>query len=257
MHIAMIASEAVPFVKTGGLADVLGALPKALARLGHHVTLILPYYNRIRADHFNIKDTKKKARAYIDGRDRDAEIFRINVATNVDVLLLKHDNYYAREELYQTKEGDYPDNAVRFGFFAKTALRAIETMGLEVDVLHAHDWQAALALYFARTIFRNSPVARAKTILTIHNIGYQGLFPAQALTALGLGLDHFTMERLEFYGRVNFLKGGIIAADAVTTVSPTHARELMTEEMGFGLEGVLAAHRNALSGIVNGIDYDE
>ena len=257
MHIAMIASEAVPFVKTGGLADVLGALPKALARLGHHITIVLPYYHRIRSDHFNIKTTKKKARVHIDGKERDAEIFRVNVAKNIDALLLKHDNYFAREELYQTKAGDYPDNAARFGFFAKAALRALEVMGLEVDVLHAHDWQAALALYFARTVFRNSPLARAKTILTIHNIGYQGSFPSQTLTTLGLGVDHFTMARLEFYGRVNFLKGGIIAADAVTTVSPTHALELMTEEMGFGLEGVLAAHRRALSGIVNGIDYDE
>lgn len=257
MRIVMLASEAVPFSKTGGLADVVGALPKALARAGHQVFVLTPYYTRLPSKVSNIKPTGKKVCATIDGKKRWAVIHQADVKEGLTFYLLENKAYFGREHLYQTEKGDYPDNAQRFAFFSRVAMDTILALDLEPDIIHAHDWQAALTLYDGQTKFWNNPVIqKAKRVLTIHNIGYQGLFPKEILKKIDLAQDDFTMDRMEFYGKLNFLKAGIVSADAITTVSPTHAQEMLTKECGFGLEGVLSQRKDRFSGILNGIDYE-
>ncbi len=251
MRIAHLASEVVPFSKTGGLADVAGALPPALAALGHEVTVVVPGHRT------SLKDA-------LPGEPHGEVgalglIARMNVLLHrsVRVVLLDCPTLYVRPALYSLPDGDFPDNAVRFAFFARAGLAALTKLG-GVDVVHAHDWQAALAPFLLRhdgaTRFA---MPAAKTVFTVHNLAYQGVFPPWALEACELPAELFTMDLLEFYGNVNFLKGGLVSADAVTTVSPTYAREILTPEFGCGLEGVLATRRDTLFGILNGLDTDE
>jgi starch synthase len=255
MNIVMIASEAVPFAKTGGLADVVHALPKALGQEGHEVTIFLPYYRSIRSHDFAIEPTGTNVCVRIDGQQHIGVVHRASLEKGVTVYLIECEHFFGRNHLYQDSSGDYSDNAQRFTFFSRAALDAILAMGMTPDVIHAHDWQGAMALYLARTVLGgNPPLDKAKTVLTIHNIGYQGLFPKKALDTIGLDDSHFSMDKLEFYGKVNFLKGGIIAADQITTVSKKHAEEILTEEYGFGLDGILRSRRRNLRGIINGLD---
>ncbi|MBZ5589819.1 MAG: glycogen synthase GlgA [Acidobacteriia bacterium] len=251
MRIAHLASEVVPFSKTGGLADVVGALPPALAALGHEVTVVVPGHRT------TLKDAPPgEPRGEVAALGLTA---RLNVVLhrNVRVVLLDCPALYVRPALYSLPDGDFPDNAVRFAFFARAALAALAKLG-GVDVVHAHDWQAAIAplllRYDGETRFT---MPAAKTVLTIHNLAYQGVFPPWALEACGIPRELFTMDLLEFYGSANFLKGGLVSADAITTVSPTYAREILTPEFGCGLEGVLANRRDTLFGILNGLDTDE
>jgi len=251
MRIAHIASEVVPFSKTGGLADVAGALPPALAALGHEVTVVAPGHRA------NLKDP-------LPGETR-GEVAALGLTARLNVLLHRNVRFvlvdcpalYVRPALYSLPDGDFPDNAVRFAFFARAALAAVARLG-GADVVHAHDWQAALAPLLLR---RDGPtrfeMPAAKTVLTVHNLAYQGVFSPWVLEACGLGRELFTMDLLEFYGNVNLLKGGLVTADAVTTVSPTYAREILRPEFGCGLEGVLATRRDKLFGILNGLDTDE
>ncbi|HVN75445.1 MAG TPA: glycogen synthase GlgA [Thermoanaerobaculaceae bacterium] len=251
MRIAHIASEVVPFSKTGGLADVAGALPPALAALGHEVTVVAPGHRT------TLKDPLPgEPRGEVSALGMTA---RVNVLLhrNVRVVLLDCPALYVRPALYSLPDGDFPDNPVRFAFFARAALAAVARLG-GADVVHAHDWQAALA----PLLLRHDGAARfampaAKSVLTVHNLAYQGVFPPWVLEACGLGRELFTMDLLEFYGNVNLLKGGLVSADAITTVSPTYAREILRPEFGCGLEGVLATRRDTLFGILNGLDTDE
>ncbi len=255
MKIVMIASEAIPFAKTGGLADVLGALPKALGQLGHQVFVFIPFYRGINERAFAISPTGKHVRVHIDGKNQDAELFEAHPHDNVTAYLVRHEGYYGRSNFYQDRKGDYADNAQRFAFLARATLDAILALDIEPDIIHAHDWQGALALYYAATKLRNDPtIQKAKRILTIHNIGYQGLFPKEVLTKIDLDHHDFTIEGIEYYGKVNFLKAGIVAANAITTVSKSHAKEILTEQYGFGLHGVLATRRKDIHGILNGLD---
>ncbi len=251
MRIAHIASEVVPFSKTGGLADVAGALPPALAALGHEVTVVAPGHRT------SLKEPLPgEARGEVAALGLTARL-NVSLHRNVRFVLLDCPALYVRPALYSLPDGDFPDNAVRFAFFARAALAAVARLG-GADVVHAHDWQAALA----PLLLRHDGKARfempaAKTVFTIHNLAYQGVFPPWVLEACGLARDLFTMDLLEFYGNVNFLKGGLVSADAVTTVSPTYAREILLPEFGCGLEGVLATRHDSLFGILNGRDTDE
>ena len=251
MHIAHLASEVVPFSKTGGLADVVGALPPALADLGHDVTVVVPAHRTALED-------------AVPGK-RSGEVRALGYTANVSVLphrgvrvvFLDCPALYVRPALYSLAGQDYPDNPVRFAFLARAALAAIAKLG-GAEVIHAHDWQAALA----PLLLRHDGKARftmpaVRTVLTIHNLAYQGAFTPWALEACGLSRQLFTMDVLEFYGAVNFLKGGLVSADAITTVSPTYAREILSPQFGCGLDGVLAARGDAVSGILNGLDVDE
>lgn len=251
MRIAHLASEVVPFSKTGGLADVAGSLPPALAEAGHEVTVVAPGH-------------RPDLREPLPGRPL-AEVRALGLRAlphlvehrGVRFLLLDCPVLYARPALYGLPDADFPDNHVRFAFFARAALTALGQCG-GVDILHAHDWQAALAPFLlAHEPGWRETLPLTRSVFTIHNLAYQGVFPPWVLPACGLGGEHFHVDRLEFYGQVNFLKAGLVAADAITTVSPTYAREILTPAFGCRLEGVLAGRRHVLSGILNGLDQAE
>lgn len=248
MKIALAASEVVPFSKTGGLADVCGALPKALASLGHEVVVITPRYGS--TDAVKHKLEKKKVGA--------SSVFTSEAIPGARTYFIENSLYYEREGLYGTAGGDYPDNAERFAFFSRTALALLKQLGFEPDVIHCHDWQTGLIPAYLSTLYgKDAFFARTKSAFTIHNLAYQGRFPASDFPLTGLPERTFSPEGLEFFGDVNFLKSGLVYSDVLTTVSPRYAQEIQTPEFGCGLEGVLQHRRKDLHGILNGIDYSE
>jgi starch synthase len=232
MRILMVASEAIPFAKTGGLADVLGALPAALSRLGHQVDVVIPRYRGI-----SLHETDSGGARFV---------------------FLDNPHYFDREFLYGVGNRDYDDNAARFGFLSRGALEWAARTGLRYDIVHAHDWQAGLVPVLLGTIFRGHPtLGGTPAVFTIHNLAYQGLFGPEWLPALGLGAQLMDVNALEFWGRISFLKGGILFSRVITTVSPRYAREIQTPEFGFGFDGILRSRASDLVGILNGIDYDQ
>jgi 1,4-alpha-glucan branching enzyme len=256
LHVVMLASEIVPFAKTGGLADMVGSLAVALERLGQRVSLIMPAYRSALRCGVPLEETGIRFAVPVSNRREEATLLRAKVGSDVPVYLIRADHYFDREGLYGTPEGDYADNAERFAFFSRAALETLRKIG-PVHVLHAHDWQAALAIAFLKTQPEVYPeLSSVRTILTVHNLGYQGLFPRRDWPLLNLDWKFFTARHLEYYGQINFLKGGLEWADAITTVSPTYADEVRTREHGFGLEGALQDRAADLTGILNGADYD-
>ncbi|HEY6200996.1 MAG TPA: glycogen synthase GlgA [Candidatus Binatia bacterium] len=252
MKILMVATECVPLVKTGGLGDVVGALSGALAGGGIETAVVLPAYGAI-LEKCRVEDTGLEVAVTLDRRRVSGKVLKARVERLAPIFLIRNDDYFARPGLYGTAAKDYPDNAERFAFFAKAALEVAAATG-PWDVLHCHDWQSALAPVLIKA---GTAKAAAKTILTIHNLAYQGLFPFSQWPLLGLAPAYFTPEYLEFYGKINFLKGGILCADVLTTVSRKYAEEILTPEYGSGLEGVLAERKRDLHGILNGVDYRE
>lgn len=254
MKIAMIASEVTPFAKTGGLADVLGTLTAALERLGHQVCVVAPAYRSAMQGDFSLQDTGMKLSVPVADRHEEGSVFESSIGKRVPVYLIHADQYFDREFLYGTPSGDYPDNAERFVFFSRAAIEFLRRR--PVDVMHFHDWQTALGAVFLKTQPARYPeLAAAKSVFTIHNLGFQGLFPQSTWPLLDLDPAYFTPHFLEYYGHVNFLKGALLFADKITTVSPSYAEEIMTAEQGFGLEGVLRQRASDLVGILNGVDY--
>lgn len=260
LRVAFVSSEVHPYSKTGGLADVSAALPAALADAGTDVTVLTPGYRSALQWFAERNLTGEELELPGDlwiGDVRHPVRYRRFVCDGRSVVLVVNDELYDRPSLYVDVNGEeYADNAARFAFFCRAVLEYFCLTGEPPAVFHAHDWQAALVPVYLRTLYAYSQVASARSLLTVHNLGYQGLFPATELYATGLGWDVFHMEGLEFYGRLNLLKGGIVYADAVTTVSPTYAKEIQTESFGMGLDGLLRAHRRKLRGILNGIDTD-
>ena len=250
MRILMIASEAVPFAKTGGLADVVGSLPQALARLGHQVDVVIPRYRGISAG-----EVIARLQVPLGSQVTEAAVHAVG-AEGVRTLFIDEPSYFDRDYLYGVAGHDYPDNPERFAFFARAALQWAATT--RYDVIHAHDWQAGLVPVLQRRDFASHPTLGATpTILTIHNLAYQGVFDASWLPRLGLGWELMRVDALEFWGRVSFLKGGIVFSRLVTTVSPRYATEIQTPEYGFGFDGILREREADLVGILNGIDYDQ
>jgi starch synthase len=255
MKVAMLASEAVPFAKTGGLADVAGALPKFLSALGIELNVFLPLY----------RETKKRnlpLRRVIESLEMDwnGEKVRFSVWESregaLGFLMIERDEYFDRDCLYGTPQGDYPDNGERFAFFSKAALETLRHLDFRPDVIHAHDWQAAIALAFLKFVYAQDPFfAYTRSLFTIHNLAYQGLFEKNVLGLVGLPESLFNMEDLEFYGKVNYLKGGILYSTAVSTVSRRYSQEIQTPEFGYRLDGLLRKRRDRLFGILNGVDY--
>jgi starch synthase len=254
--ILMVASEAAPFAKTGGLADVIGALPRALLSQGDQPAVVLPLY--------------PSAAPFLDTATRVFDRMHLWLGTTLfvaDIKLLVHEGVpfyfvdipelYDREGIYGTKAADYPDNHVRFGALCHAALGIVRYL-FRPDVIHCHDWQAALVAPLLQFRFDgDATFLGIKTLLTIHNLGYQGLFPKEALRETGLDTSVFHPGALEFHGMVNLLKGGILFSDALTTVSKGYAREIQTREYGFGLDGILRERSSVLTGILNGVDYTE
>jgi starch synthase len=257
LHVVTIASEVHPFAKTGGLADVTGALPPALARLGVRVSTVMPGYTQIRWAEIGATDTGVRVRAPISDRTEEAAVWQVAPGNGQIVYFLRADRYFARGGLYGTPAGDYPDNAERFAFFSRAALALSATL-VPVHVVHCHDWQAALVPAFLRANpERADALAAARTVLTVHNLGYQGLFWSLDWHLLNLDWRLFNPAQLEFYGKINYLKGGLVFSDAITTVSRKYAEEIQTPEFGHGLDGVLRERSDRLTGILNGVDYGE
>jgi starch synthase len=263
LNIVMAASEAVPYAKTGGLADVVGALPPELIRLGHQVTLVLPAYRSLLAQRQSGKQViqlRLPTGGKWVGVTLEEEIVPVTGELHsLRVLAVRYDPYFDRPELYQDRQGDYPDNLERFTLFCRAVLEAVRFLttvrGETVNLLHLHDWQTALCAVYLKVLDHGRKgLERLKTLLTLHNVGYQGLFPGERFPETGLPPALFSPSGLEFHGMVNCLKGGIIFSDAVSTVSPTYAKEILTKEFGYGLEGVLAGRSDGIQGIINGID---
>ena len=250
----MITSEAAPFAKTGGLADVLGALPPALAKLGEEVAVVMPRY----------------ASVLLQGSTRIADGMRISVGPNaftvgidqveregVRYLFVDCPPLYARPGVYSEEGVAYVDNHIRFALLNQAALEIGRSI-FKPDIFHAHDWPSGLLAPYLRENYGSDPdFAGAKTLMTIHNLGYQGTFPAAAISDLGLSPALFHPGGLEFWGELSFLKAGIVWSDSITTVSPTYAREIQTVEYGAGLDGVLRDRAAKITGILNGVDYAE
>lgn len=268
LRVLLTASEVVGFAKTGGLADVAGSLPRALARRGHEVAVIMPYYRSVRlGKHPPVRDAVIPVP--VGTRTLACRLYRSTLpGSDVPIYFVDQPEYFDRDDppagkgLYQQVmpggyKSDYPDNAARFIFFDRACLEAIPALGFVPDVVHANDWQTGLVPVYLEEVFRDRPeYARVRSVFTIHNIAYQGMFNRDVMRLTGLPGWLFNHKQLEFHGYFNFLKAGIVFADAVNTVSPTYAREIQTPEYGCGLEGLLAEHAGKLSGIVNGVDYD-
>jgi starch synthase len=257
MRVVMAASEVVPYAKTGGLADVAGALPSALRRLGVDVAVVMPKYATITPERFPLRRREWTLQVPVSSRTVTASVLQSEMDDLVPVYFIEADEYFARSGLYGTPDGDYLDNAERFAFFSRAILALLQHLGAP-DVLHCHDWQTGLAPAFLRADAGRYPeLMDLRTVLTIHNIGYQGVFWHFDWHLLNLDWRYFTPEWIEFYDKINYLKGGIVFSDAITTVSPTYAQEIQTPELGHGLDGVLVARRQVLCGILNGVDYAE
>ena len=255
MHIAFAASECVPFSKTGGLADVVGALPRALAALGHQVSVYIPRYRQTK-----LADPQTVVRSItvpFDDKYRFCSVVTAGSSAGVRFYFVDYPPYFDRDALYGTPAGDYPDNAERFAMFSRAVLEASKILGVP-HVFHCHDWQSALVPVMLRTLYAEDPAFReVATVFTIHNMGYQGLFPSETLPLLTLPWELLTISKMEFFGQVNFLKGALVFSDFVTTVSKKYSQEIQTMEYGFGLEGVLRQRAATVTGILNGVDYDE
>ena len=257
MKILIASPEIFPFVKTGGLADVTGALPKALKGLGVETRVILPKHKGIEEQGFPMRYKNYRISCPISQGYIDAEIVESEY-DGITAYLVEKDEYYYRDYLYSTPDGDYLDNAERFVFFAKSILEAIKATGYVPDVIHCNDWETALTPVFLKTLYGNDPVlSKASTLLTIHNLGYQGIFWHYDMHLLNIGWEYFTPDFIEFFGNINFLKGGIVFSDIVNTVSKRYSEEIQTEEFGCGLDGILQTRKDDLFGIVNGIDYND
>lgn len=255
MQISFAASECVPYSKTGGLADVVGALPRALADVGHQVSVFLPKYRQTHLN--NPKTLIRSVTVPFDDQYRFCSVLDGGVQNGVQFYFIDYPPFFDREALYGTSLGDYHDNAERFMLFSRAVLEASKVLGVP-EIFHCHDWQSALIPVLLRSLYEDDPAyADVATVFTIHNIGYQGLFPPDTLPLLMLPWDLFTLTKLEFYGKVNFLKGALIYSDYITTVSRKYALEIQTSEYGFGLEGVLRSRAGVVAGILNGVDYSE
>lgn len=257
MKVLFVASEVDPFAKTGGLADVAGALPKALAPLGHDVRLIMPFYREVKRERFGLRPTDTRVTIPVGSKTHEGRVWEARLpASPVIAYFIEQPQLFDRDGLYQQQGNDFPDNLERFSFFSQAALRALPLLGFQPEIVHCHDWQTALVCAHLRlgSIGQDPFFRSMSTVLTIHNLAYQGLFPGEQWPLTQLPNDAYSIHGLEFYGKANVLKGGLVTADLVTTVSPTYAKEIVTEAFGCGLEGVLRARAGELVGILNGID---
>lgn len=258
MKIVFAATEMVPFAKTGGLADVIGSLTAELQGLGHDISVFLPHYKVVSAQKLTLKTAVESFGIQIGNEKEKGKILSYVLPNGVKVFFVDHPEFYLREALYGTSLGDYPDNDRRFIFFQRGVLEGLKAMGVKPDILHCHDWQTGLIPTYLKTLYSGDSFFKsARTVFTVHNLAYQGTFPPDSLTITGLGWDQFKMERLEFYGKLSFLKGGLLDADLISTVSERYSHEIQTKEFGCGLEGVLQRRKDKLFGIVNGIDPEE
>jgi starch synthase len=262
LHILFVAAEVTPFAKTGGLGDVVGSLPKALAALGHDVRVVMPLYQTVREGNFALTEAFGDLLVPLIVGNRTTRVWQSPLpgseesARPVPVYFLEQDEFFGRPGLYGTQDGDYPDNAIRFTFLCRAALTLAARFETFPHVVHCHDWQTGLIPAYLRVLpWLDARLSSVATVYTVHNLAYQGVFPAWAFPLTGLPPQIFQPDGVEFFGSMSFMKAGLIYADGLTTVSPSYAEEICTPDLGFGLDGVLRARRNALTGILNGADY--
>lgn len=258
MNILLATSEAVPFAKTGGLGDVLGALPGELERAGHRAVLMLPAYRSALAAGVPMEPTGIELAIPIGNRVVRGSLLKSQLpGTTVTVYLVRQDDYFDRPSLYGENGVDYVDNCERFVFFCRAVLDSIRHLGLQVDVIHCNDWQTGLIPIYLKVEFAGVPqYERIASLLTIHNLAYQGQFWHWDMLLTGLDWKYFNWRQMECFGKLNLMKTGLVFADRINTVSPRYAEEIQSAPLGCGLEGVLQFRRSALSGIINGVDYN-
>lgn len=257
MHIVFAASECAPWAKTGGLGDVVSALPRTLVKMGHKVSVFIPYYRQVAKSVLHAPVVLPSVTIPYPSYNRFVRILDGGLAEGVQMYFVDSPEFFDRANFYSTPSGDYPDNAERFGLLSRAVIEASKVLGVP-DVFHVHDWQTAMISVLLRSTYYFDPVLRhVPAVLTIHNAGYQGWFAPRTMETLLLPWDMFTFDKLEQNDKVNFLKGGIVYSDALTTVSRTYAEEIQTPEFGSGLEGALRQRSGDLFGILNGVDYDE
>jgi len=257
LNVLFVSPEVVPFAKTGGLADVAGALPKALKRIGCDVRLVMPLYHSVQTGKYPLKKIFDHLPIPLGRRDLPADIYEGELEEGLPVYFIEKDEFYDRSNLYGNSQGDYFDNDARFVYFCRGTLRVAQALGFQPSIIHSHDWQSGLVsadLHFRRShdlFFQNTA-----SIFTIHNMAYQGSFSSEIVDLAGLPWDCFSPSGLEFWGKANLLKAGIVYSQLVNTVSRKYSREIQTAEFGCGLEGILHYRRDDLFGIVNGVDYE-
>ncbi|MBP6343076.1 MAG: glycogen synthase GlgA [Candidatus Omnitrophica bacterium] len=243
MRIVFCSAEVVPFTKTGGLADVAGSLPQALEELGHELIVITPYYKAVKRT--DVKPFSPN------------EVSVAKISKNIKVYLVGNEKHFGRDGIYGDKSGDYADNLERFSYYCHESLRLLKRLEEPVDVIHCHDWHTALIPVLLKNKYQKDPFFKnIKSVFTIHNLAYQGVFPKEQYELLSLDRELFHIDGFEFYDQINVMKAGIIFADRVTTVSPQYALEIQHKEYGCGLDGVLRTRPEGIAGIINGLDYD-
>lgn len=259
VRVLIATSEAVPFAKTGGLADVCGALPGELARLGHEPTLIMPAFRQVYQAGIPIQRTGIDFDISIGNKTVPGSLLKSRLPdSDVPVYFVEQENYYNRSELYRVDGRDHKDNCERFVFFSRAVLEAVRLLDLKIDILHTNDWQTGLIPAYLKIEYRGVPgYENVGTLFTVHNISYQGLFWHWDMLLTGLDWKYFNMHQMEFFGSLNLLKTGLVFADRLNTVSPRYAEEIQSAPLGCGLEGVLQNRREVLSGIINGADYHQ
>jgi starch synthase len=256
LPILFVTPEAVPFAKTGGLADVAGALPKFLKTLGCDVRVVMPYYRRVKESGLPLQYLGQEIEVSIGDEILKADIYQGRLNQDIPVYFIGRDEFFDREYLYGTPRGDYFDNAERFIFFSKAALALCQLMSFSPAIIHHHEWQTGLIPAYLRSIYQEDPLfSRTAAVFTIHNIAYQGVFKKEKFGLTGLPIEMYNPEGIEFWERINFMKAGIVYAHMINTVSQKYSEEIQTSEYGYGLEGILRKRKEALSGILNGVDY--
>ncbi len=252
LKILYASAEVVPFAKTGGLADVAGALPQVLAGMGHDVRIVMPRYGQIDGNNYGVHPITGSF-GVPHGEDWiQVTVEQSDAIPGVPTYFIRNDYLFDRNSLY-----GQPDDDHRFIAYSRSLIEMFEKIGWMPDVINCNDWHTGLVPVYLKTLYANRPgFSDIGTLFTIHNLAYQGLFPPDVMELAGLPWDLFTWDKLEYYGKFNFLKAGLVFADTLSTVSPTYAKEIQTPEFGEGLQGVLSYRKNVLSGILNGIDYN-
>jgi starch synthase len=256
LKILFASSEVTPFAKTGGLADVSASLPVALSKLGHQVITVMPLYRSVLEGQFELEPIEKSLEILMGGKPLKIKVYHAKMRRNLLIYFLQRDEFFDRSGLYGTSEGDYFDNPERFIFFSRGILQLGKLIKFQPDIIHCHDWQTSLLPVYLKSLYRDDTFFRqTRTIFTIHNLAYQGVFSKEYMEVSELPSELFSMKGLEYYGKMNFLKGGIVFSDIVSTVSEKYAQEIQTADYGYGLEGVLRERRGGVYGVLNGVDY--
>ncbi|MFB3885049.1 MAG: glycogen synthase GlgA [Thermodesulfobacteriota bacterium] len=258
LSVLFVTPEAVPFAKTGGLADVAGALPKFLRELGCDVRVVMPYYRMVKGSGHPLQYLGQEIEVPIRGEVLKADLYQGQLNDEIPVYFIGRDEFFDREYLYSTPRGDYFDNAERFIFFSRAALNLCKLISFSPEILHHHEWQTGLIPAYLRSIHQNDPLfSRTAVVFTIHNIAYQGVFKKEKFSITGLPNEMYNPEGIEFWERINFMKAGVVYADVINTVSQKYSEEIQTPEYGYGLEGILRKRKENLYGILNGVDYQD